>query len=45
MLINLDAMGKPVGVSASEAGGPGRPIVVPPIKVRDFTFTSLSDAI
>ncbi|HET6681430.1 MAG TPA: TldD/PmbA family protein [Gemmatimonadaceae bacterium] len=45
MLNNLEAMGKPVRVSASEAGGPGRPIVVPPIKVRDFTFTSLSDAI
>ena len=45
MLNNLDAMGAPVRVSASEAGGPGLAIVVPPIKVRDFNFTSLSDAV
>ena len=45
MLNNLEAMGRPVRVSASEAGGPGLPIVVPPLKVRDFNFTSLSDAI
>lgn len=45
MLNNLEAMGQPVRVSASEAGGPGLAIVVPPIKVRDFTFTSLSDAV
>ena len=37
--------GPPVRVSASEAGGPGLAIVVPPIKVRDFNFTSLSDAV
>ena len=45
MLNNLDAMGRPERVSASEAGGPGLAIVVPPIKVRDFNFTSLSDAV
>jgi len=45
MLNNLEAMGRPVRVSASEAGGPGLAIVVPPIKVRDFNFTSLSDAV
>ena len=45
MLNNLEAMGRPVRVSASEAGGPGQAVVVPPIKVRDFNFTSLSDAI
>ncbi len=45
MLNNIEAMGTPVRVSASEAGGPGTAIVVPPLKVRDFTFTSLSDAI
>jgi predicted Zn-dependent protease len=45
MLNNLEAMGRPVRVSASEAGGPGSAVIVPPIKVRDFTFTSLSDAI
>ena len=45
MLNNLEAMGRPMRVSASEAGGPGLAIIVPPIKVRDFNFTSLSDAI
>ena len=45
MLNNLEAMGRPVRVSASEAGGPGLAIIVPPIKVRDFSFTSLSDAV
>jgi predicted Zn-dependent protease len=45
MLNNLEAMGQPVRVSASEGGGPGMAIVVPPIKVRDFNFTSLSDAV
>ena len=45
MLNNIDAMGVPVRVSASESGGAGTAIVVPPIKVREFTFTSMSDAI
>jgi predicted Zn-dependent protease len=45
MLNNIEAMGAPVRVSASESGGPGQAIVVPPLKVRDFTFTSLSDAV
>ena len=45
MLNNIEAMGTPVRVSASEAGSAGAAVVVPPLKVRDFTFTSLSDAI
>lgn len=45
MLNNLEVMGQPVRVSASEGGSPGTAIVVPPIKVRDFNFTSLSDAV
>ncbi len=36
MLNNLEAAGKPV-----RAGG----CLVPPLKIRDFTFTSLSDAV
>ncbi|WP_247235060.1 TldD/PmbA family protein [Telluribacter sp. SYSU D00476] len=36
MLNNLEAMGKPVRVNGS---------MVPPLKIRDFTFTSLSDAV
>jgi predicted Zn-dependent protease len=45
MLNNVEAMGRPVRVSASESGSPGVAVVVPPLKVRDFTFTSLSDAV
>lgn len=45
MLNNLEMMGRPVRVNASEDGGPGAPLIVPPIKVKDFNFTSLSDAV
>jgi predicted Zn-dependent protease len=45
MLNNIEAMGVPVRVSASESGSPGQAVVVPPIKARDFNFTSLSDAV
>ncbi len=45
LLNNIEAMGRPVRVSASEDGGPGFAVVVPPVKARDFTFTSSSDAI
>ncbi|MDB5263084.1 MAG: peptidase [Adhaeribacter sp.] len=36
MLNNLEALGKPVRVGGN---------LVPPMKIRDFTFTSLSDAV
>ncbi|ALW85815.1 peptidase C69 [Hymenobacter sedentarius] len=36
MLNNLEAVGKPVRLSGN---------LVPPLKIRDFTFTSLSDAV
>jgi predicted Zn-dependent protease len=36
MLNNIEAMGKP-----ERTGGN----MVPPMKIRDFTFTSLSDAV
>ena len=45
MLNNIMAMGRPVRVSASESGNAGAPVVVPPLLVRDFNFTSLSDAV
>jgi predicted Zn-dependent protease len=45
MLNNLEAMGRPERVSASESGNAGSAVVVPPLRVRDFNFTSLSDAI
>lgn len=45
MLNNLMAMGRPERVSASESGGPGQAIMIPALKIRDFNFTSTSDAI
>jgi predicted Zn-dependent protease len=42
MLNNVEMLGRPVRVAGTEAGGN---IVVPALKVRDFNFTSLSDAV
>ena len=42
MLNNLETLGRPFRLAGTEAGGA---IVVPAIKVRDFNFTSLSDAV
>jgi predicted Zn-dependent protease len=42
MLNNLDAIGRAVRVAGTEAGGD---VVMPALKVRDFNFTSLSDAV
>jgi predicted Zn-dependent protease len=44
MLNNIEAMSEPVRVNASEDGA-GVSVMVPAIKSRDFTFTSLSDAV
>jgi predicted Zn-dependent protease len=45
MLNNIEMMGEPVRVSPSESSGLAAATVVPPLKVRDFNFTSLSDAV
>ncbi|HEU4560380.1 MAG TPA: metallopeptidase TldD-related protein [Longimicrobium sp.] len=45
MLNNVEAMSPPVRVSASESGEAGNAVIVPAVKARDFTFTSLSDAV
>ena len=42
MLNNLEGLGRAVRVAGTEAGGD---VVMPAIKVRDFNFTSLSDAV
>ncbi len=42
MLNNLDAIGPAVRLAGTEQGGS---VVMPPIKVHDFDFTSLSDAV
>ena len=45
MLNNLEAMGRAERVAASESGGVGGSVVVPPLLVREFTFTSISEAV
>ncbi len=46
MLNNLVAIGRPERVSTSESGDVGGPaVVVPPLVVRDFSFTSVSEAV
>jgi predicted Zn-dependent protease len=42
MLNNVDEFGKPVRVKSDESD---TTMVIPPMKLRDFTFTSLSDAV
>jgi predicted Zn-dependent protease len=45
LLNNLEMIGRPERVIASEAGSVGPAVIVPPLKVRNFNFTSVSDAI
>lgn len=45
MLNNAEAFGAPVRVSASEDSSPGAAVIMPPLKIHDFNFTSLSDAV
>ncbi|HEV8629164.1 MAG TPA: TldD/PmbA family protein [Thermoanaerobaculia bacterium] len=42
MLNNLDALGKPERFGDGDGGGAS---LIPPMRIRDFTFTSLSDAV
>ena len=42
MLNNLETLGRPERVAGTEAGGA---VVMPALKVRDFSFTSLSEAV
>ena len=45
ILNKIEMMGQPVRVSPSESGDLAPTVMVPALKVRDFTFTSLSDAV
>jgi predicted Zn-dependent protease len=45
MLNNVEALGKQVRVSADGGPGGGASFLIPYMKLRDFTFTSLSDAV
>jgi hypothetical protein len=44
-LNNLEMMGPSIRINASEALGAGGATIMPAIKVREFTFSSLSDAV
>jgi predicted Zn-dependent protease len=44
MLNNIDALGKPVRVQGGDGDG-GSNALIPPMRIRDFTFSSLSDAV
>jgi predicted Zn-dependent protease len=44
-LNNLEALGPTIRINASEALGAGGATYMPAIKVREFTFSSLSDAV
>jgi predicted Zn-dependent protease len=45
LLNNIEAMSPPVRVSGDDGGEDGGGVLVPAIKARDFTFSSLSDAV
>ncbi|HBK57453.1 MAG TPA: peptidase C69 [Xanthomonadales bacterium] len=47
MLNNVEELGRSIRINggAGVGGGPGIAMMVPAMKVRDFTFTSLSDAV
>jgi predicted Zn-dependent protease len=42
MLNNVEMVGNPVRIAGTESGGN---VVLPPLKVRDFNFTSVSEAV
>jgi len=45
LLANVDMVGRATRVAAGESGSAGIPVVTPALKVRDFTLSSVSDAI
>ncbi|MEO7086361.1 MAG: TldD/PmbA family protein [Gemmatimonadaceae bacterium] len=45
LLNNLEMLGRPERVNSNESGSAGGSIVMPPVKARDFNFTSASDAV
>ncbi|MFU8820377.1 MAG: TldD/PmbA family protein [Gammaproteobacteria bacterium] len=45
MLNNVEEFGRPIRVSSGGGGAFSTLVMIPPMKLRDFTFTSLSDAV
>ncbi|MBP6534069.1 MAG: TldD/PmbA family protein, partial [Arenimonas sp.] len=42
MLNNIEELGRPVRIAGDETN---YSMMIPPMKIRDFTFSSLSDAV
>ncbi len=45
VLNNIEAMSPSERITGSERFGAGSPVLAPALKVRDFSFTSASDAV
>lgn len=45
MLSNIEAMSPSMRITGSERVGANLPVLAPALKVRDFSFTSLSEAV
>jgi predicted Zn-dependent protease len=45
LLQNVEMLGRPTRVAASENSSVSAPIVVPALKIREFNLASVSDAI
>ena len=45
LLANVQMLGRPTRVCASEDSAVGRPVVVPALKVKEFYLSSVSDAV
>jgi predicted Zn-dependent protease len=45
LLANVEMLGRVTRVAADETSSPGVPVVLPALKVKDFTLSSVSDAI
>jgi predicted Zn-dependent protease len=45
LLANVEMLGRPMRVAADESSTVGMPVVVPALKVKEFTLSSVSDAV
>jgi predicted Zn-dependent protease len=45
LLAGVEMLGKPTRVAADESSASGTPVIVPPLKIKEFNLASVSDAI
>ena len=45
LLAGVEMLGRPTRVAADESGASGTPVIVPPLKMKEFNLASVSDAI